>query len=124
MTSNNVTRILKVLGISKTDSYIYIYLAKKGPKRATELTKNLSIPKKRLYYSLIRLQKKGIVKTTIKKPRFFSVCTLEELLEGYVRNNLAQAIDIERSKEEFLSIWHEALKERTPEDFLRLFADK
>ena len=100
-----VLRILEGFGLAKTDAEVYVYLAKKGPKRETDLSSFFKMNNEQLYSSLSNLQSKGIVKATVEKSAIFSALTFERVLELFVKANIEQAHAISKTKEEILADW-------------------
>jgi sugar-specific transcriptional regulator TrmB len=100
-----VLKTLECLGLSRTDSEVYVYLAKKGPQKGRELTKALQITKQQLYPSLQKLKSKGIVIASLKRPTLFSAVSFEQLLYVLVKIKVEQAKVIEETKKELLDNW-------------------
>ena len=59
MSQEKVLKTLGDLGLTRLDSKIYVYLAKKGPQKGKEISKALKVQKQQLYRSLKNLQKKA-----------------------------------------------------------------
>ena len=57
-------KILEEFGFSKADAEVYIYLAKKGPRREIDLSKALKLTDTKLDFILENLQSKGLVTAT------------------------------------------------------------
>ena len=105
MSLERVLKILADFGLTKTDAEVYVYLAKKGPKRETDLSSFFKMNKEQLYSSLNNLQSKGIVTVTLEKSSMFSAVTFERVLELFVKANIEQANAISKTKEEILANW-------------------
>jgi sugar-specific transcriptional regulator TrmB len=105
MSLERVLKILEDFGLAKTDAEVYVYLAKKGPKRETDLSSFFKINKEQLYSSLNNLQSKGIVTVTVEKSARFSAVTFEKALELFVKANIEQARAIGKTKQEILANW-------------------
>jgi sugar-specific transcriptional regulator TrmB len=104
----SLERILKTLeafGISRTYSEVYLYLAKKGPKKGREVANALQISKQQLYPILQNLKHKGIINSSIDRPALFSALAFEEVLELLITIKVDQAKAIKETKKELLKSW-------------------
>jgi sugar-specific transcriptional regulator TrmB len=102
---DRVLKSLVRLGISKRDAEIYIYLAKEGPKKASELANTLEISRQKLYLNLKKLIEKQIVTTSDNKPSIFSAIAFEEAIDLLVQIKKEQSAAILETKEELISNW-------------------
>ena len=92
------------LGITQNDAEVYIYLAKEGPKKASELANALETSRQRLYINLKKLIEKQIVTTSDTKPSVFSAITFEEVIDLLVKIKKEQSAAILETKE-LLANW-------------------
>jgi len=101
-------RILKSLinlGLTKAEAKVYFYLAKKGPKKASEIAKSLKMTRQQLYVVAKRLQSKAIVNATMERPVKFSAVSLNHVLDLMAKGKFEEAKIIEANKENLLSDW-------------------
>jgi sugar-specific transcriptional regulator TrmB len=101
-------RILKSLinlGLTKAEAKVYFYLAKKGPKKASEITSALKIKRQQLYLVIRRLESKAIVNATIDRPAKFSAVPFEKVLDSIAKAKFEEAKIIEANKGNLLSDW-------------------
>ena len=105
MSQEQVLKTLANLGFDNIDAQIYVYLAKKGMKRAREIINALKLTKQQLYPSLKRLQSKGIIKLTIEHPARFSAIPFEKVLDLYIKAKIEETRILQHSKAEILSNW-------------------
>lgn len=110
MSLERVLRILENFGLARTDAEVYVYLAKKGPKRETDLSSVFRMTEQQLYSSLTNLQSKGMVTATVEKSALFSAVAFERVLELLVKANIEQAQAIKETKEELLINWRSMTK--------------
>jgi sugar-specific transcriptional regulator TrmB len=106
--SLSLERVLKTLeafGLSRTDSEVYLYLAKKGPKKGREVANALRISKQQLYPSLKNLKNKGVIIASFDRPALFSALAFEEVLELLITIRVDQAKAIRETKKELLESW-------------------
>jgi sugar-specific transcriptional regulator TrmB len=100
-----VLKSLVSLGINQNDAEVYIYLAKEGPKKASELANALEISRQKLYLNLKKLIEKQIVTTSDHKPLIFSAIAFEEVIDLLIKIKKEQSAAILETKEELLANW-------------------
>jgi sugar-specific transcriptional regulator TrmB len=105
VSQEKVLKTLSDFGLTQLDSKVYIYLAKKGPKKGGEIVKALKVQKPQLYRSLKNLQGKAIVSATIERPARFSAVPFEKVLDLFIRAKLEEAQNIQTEKNKLLSSW-------------------
>lgn len=109
----SLERIVKILdnfGFSKDDVEVYIYLAKKGPRREIDLSKALKLTDKKLNLILKNLQSKGIVTATVEKCELFTALSFEIVLDQLVKFDIEQASAITENKEILLASWRSSIQ--------------
>ena len=114
MSKEKIVETLTTLGFTDLDAKIYIYFAKRGPKRASEARKSLKISKQQLYPVIKKLQSKGVLASTLERPARFSALPFESVLDSFVKVKLDEARQIQRKKDDLLSTWKSiSLKEKS-----------
>ena len=103
-------KLLETFGLARTDAEVYIYLAKKGPKREQDLANALKMAEQQLCVSLKSLQSRGIVTATVEQSALFSAVAFEKILDFIVKANIEQAQAIKETKEEILDSWRSMSK--------------
>ena len=93
------------LGLTRLDSQVYIYLAKKGSLRGQDLSKGLKMQKQQLYRSLKNLQKQGIVNATLEYPARFNAVSFDKVVDIFVKAKMAEAHQIQETRDEILANW-------------------
>jgi sugar-specific transcriptional regulator TrmB len=106
-----VLKILENFGLAREDAEVYIYLAKKGPKRVIDLSSSLKMTDQQLFLSLKNLQSKGIITVNIKKTALFSAVTFERVLDLFVESFVEQACVLTETREELLANWRSMTKQ-------------
>jgi sugar-specific transcriptional regulator TrmB len=109
----SLERIMKLLenfGFSKADAEVYIYLAKKGPRREIDLSKALKLTDKNLDLILKNLQTKGLVTATVEQSEIFSALPFKIVLEQLVKSHIKQASAVTENKEEILARWRSSIQ--------------
>ena len=105
MSKERVLKTLEGLGLSRADAEVYVYLAKKGPRKGRRLANDLQITKQQLYPSLRNLEKKGIVTVSLDRPALFSAVAFEKVLELLIEIKVEQAKAIKETKKKLLDSW-------------------
>ena len=106
MSQEQVLKTLENLGFDHVDAQMYVYLAKKGLQKASDVCKALKLTKQQLYPSIKRLQSKGIVSSTMQHPARFSVMPFEKVLDQFIKAKIEDTQRLKQSKAEILSNWH------------------
>jgi sugar-specific transcriptional regulator TrmB len=101
---------LQVFGLKRMDVRVYVFLAKKGSHRGKDLAKALKITKQQVYPSLKKLQQRGIVKSTSKRPAVFSAVSIEEVLDMFIKTRIEETQRLIQNKEEALSKWKSMMR--------------
>ena len=102
MSLERVIKALISLGLKRMDAEVYVYLAKKGPKKGVDLAKALNYNKKKVYVSLKNLRTKGLVSKDRTK---FSALPFEEAFNLLIKMEKERAQAMHESREELLTTW-------------------
>jgi sugar-specific transcriptional regulator TrmB len=105
LSQEKILKSLTNLGLTKAEAQIYFYLAKRGPKKASEITSALKMKRQQLYLVIRRLQSKAIVNATIDRPAKFSAVPFEKVLDSIAKAKFEEAKIIEAKKRNLLSDW-------------------
>jgi sugar-specific transcriptional regulator TrmB len=100
-----VIETLVRFGLKQREAEIYAFLAKKGPNRGKSICKALKISKQQLYPALKNLKKKGIVKSTSKRPAHFSAQPIEKVLTMFMESRTKEIQSIKQKKKKLLTNW-------------------
>jgi sugar-specific transcriptional regulator TrmB len=101
-----VLKALVSLGLSKTETKVYIYLATKGSQKARTIADTLNMSKQQLYRILKSLQNKELLNVTHDRPSHFSVVPFDRAISLLMKAHLEEALRLEQNKDEILSQWH------------------
>ena len=110
MSLERVIKILEGFGFSKDDAKVYIYLAKKGPRREIDLSKAFEFTDKNLDLILKNLQSKGLVTATFEQSELFSAMPFEVVLDQLVKSHIQRGYAITENREEFLARWRSSIQ--------------
>ncbi len=103
-------KILRKFGFSKVDADVYIYLAKKGPRRVIDLSIALKLTDTKLDFVLENLQSKGLVTASFEKSELFSALPFELILDQLVKSHIQRGLAITENREEFLARWRSSIQ--------------
>ena len=110
MSLERVIKALIGLGLTRLDAEVYVYLAKKGPQTVVDLAKALNFSRKKIYDSLKKLQKKGIVTVNLEDCTVFYALPFEKALELLIKTEKQQTQLMQETKEVLLSTWRSTVK--------------
>ena len=115
MSQDNIQTALSNLGFSRSNARVYIYLAKKGPKKASEIAKNLKMTKQQLYPIIKSLQKRGVVTSTLERPARFSAVQFEKIIDLFTKVKMEELKRIQKNKNTLLEDWRSIFIKETEE---------
>lgn len=96
---------LKKLGLSKNEIKVYIYLARTGEKKASEISEALSLHRTETYRILRDLEKRGMVSSVFEKPLKFIATPFEKALETLIEAKKLKIQLLEKKKKALVSLW-------------------
>jgi sugar-specific transcriptional regulator TrmB len=97
-------KLLFDLGLTETEVSVYVFLTKKGPQKAGIIGNALNLYKQRLYRSLRKMQRKGVIEAS-GYPACFSAMPFEKVLDLVIKSNIEEAECMKQNKGELLSTW-------------------
>ena len=110
MSLERMIKTLTTLGLSQTDAQVYIHLAIKGPQDVGNIAEALKLEEKLLFQSLKNLQNKGVVDSTLERSALFSALPFDKALELLMKEHMKETQNIERNKDEILSLWQKMIR--------------
>lgn len=103
--TNSILKGLVELGLTQNEAKVYIYLAKKGARKAIEVSKALNIPRTETYHLLSKLQSKGLVAITMQHPIKYIAKPFEETLNTLLEMVEEKISRFEKKRDELLLQW-------------------
>lgn len=100
-----ILNTLQSFGLSSLDAEVYLFLAKKGPRKVSDLVQSLHIPKQQLYNILKNLQSKGIINSTLEHPARFCAEPFEKVLDLFLKSKIEEVQLIQDNKKDILTDW-------------------
>jgi sugar-specific transcriptional regulator TrmB len=113
MSKKRIINALKTIGLSTIDTQVYVFLAKQGPHKMSDMASVLNLEKRKIHKSLKELQSINIVKASIEDPPEFVAVSFEEVINLVIEIKKEQAKTLQASKEELLSSWRSITEKDT-----------
>src|SRR3989337_3161923 len=101
----NIKKVLKEFGLTETEAEVYLFLAKHGVLKGTEIARQIKKDKAKVYHSLRSFQAKGLVESTLEAPVRFAPVPFEKVVESTIKAKREEATRIENAKEELFDYW-------------------
>lgn len=93
------------LGLSKNAARVYIYLARAGEKKASEISEALSLHRTETYRILRDLEKKGLISSVFEKPLKFIAVPFEKAISILIEIKKLKIKLLEKEKEKLVDVW-------------------
>jgi sugar-specific transcriptional regulator TrmB len=90
-------RVLKDFGLTEIEAEIYLFLARQGASKGTEVAKQTKKDKAQIYHILRNLQSKGLVESTLEAPVRFTPVSFEHVVESAIKSKKDEATEIENA---------------------------
>jgi sugar-specific transcriptional regulator TrmB len=100
-----IEKTLHRLGLSKNEVRVYIYLARTGEHKASEISEALSLHRTETYRILRDLEKKGLISSVFEKPLKFIATPFEKALDTLIETRKMKISLLERRKESLVELW-------------------
>jgi sugar-specific transcriptional regulator TrmB len=109
----SLKKVLSDLSVTETEAEIYLFLAKHGLMKGTEVSRQLKKDKAQVYHILKTLQTKGLVEATLQAPARYSPVPIEQIIDMAIKAKREEAKRIENTKQELLEYWKKIDKTKT-----------
>ncbi len=100
-----IENTLAKLGLSKNEIRVYIYLARTGMLKASEISEVISLHRTETYRILRDLEKMGLVSSVFEKPLKFVATPFEKTLDILIESKKLRLQVLERKKRDLISLW-------------------
>jgi len=100
-----IEKTLSKLGLSKNEVRVYLYLARYGERKASEISEALCLHRTETYRILRDLEKRGIVSSVFEKPLKFIATPFEKAIDLLIEARKLKIKLLERKKKSLVSIW-------------------
>ncbi|MGD8545564.1 MAG: helix-turn-helix domain-containing protein [Candidatus Bathyarchaeota archaeon] len=103
--ANAIQKTFRRLGLSKNEVKVYLYLARTGEHKASEISEALSLHRTETYRILRDLEKKGLVLSVFEKPLIFIATPFEKALDVLIDAKRMKIDLLEKKKEGLVDLW-------------------
>ena len=104
---------LRKLGLSKNQIRVYLYLARSGVRKASEVSDAISLHRTETYRILRDLAKIGLVSSVFEKPLKFVATPFDKSIDVLIRAKRLNLELLEKRKKDLVDVWFSLPK---PED--------
>ena len=105
MSEKDITKFLQVLGLSKREIQVYMFLAKSGVQSTSFVAKRLKMERVQAYRTFKKLQEKGFIEATLERPTRFTIVPFETLLDTFINAKKSEISSLNEQKESLMSTW-------------------
>lgn len=109
------------LGLSKNEIRVYIYIARTGEHKASEISEALSLHRTETYRILRDLEKKGLISSVFEKPLKFIATPFEKALDVLIETKKMKIGLLEKKKESLVNLWLSLPKQETENERKEVF---
>ena len=106
MSEKDITKFLQVLGLSKREIQVYMFLAKSGVQSTSFVAKRLKMERVQAYRTFKKLQEKGFIEATLERPTRFTIVPFETLLDAFINSKKSEVAMLNEQKESLMSTWN------------------
>ena len=105
MSEKDVTRFLQILGLSKREIQVYMFLAKSGVQSTSFVAKRLKMERVQAYRTFKKLQEKGFIEATLERPTRFTIVPFEALVDSFISSKKNEVTSLTDQKHDLLTAW-------------------
>jgi len=105
MSEKDVTRFLQILGLSKREIQVYMFLAKSGVQSTSFVAKRLKMERVQAYRTFKKLQEKGFIEATLERPTRFTIVPFEALVDSFISTKRNEVTSLSDQKQDLLTAW-------------------
>lgn len=105
MSEKDVTRFLQMLGLSKREIQVYMFLAKSGVQSTSFVAKRLKMERVQAYRTFKKLQEKGFIEATLERPTRFTIVPFEALVDSFITAKKNEVNNLSDQKQTLLTAW-------------------
>ena len=105
MSEKDVTKFLQVLGLSKREIQVYMFLAKSGVQSTSFVAKRLKMERVQAYRTFKKLQEKVFIEATLERPTRFTIVPFEALVDNFINTKKTEVVNLNDQKQDLLTAW-------------------
>jgi sugar-specific transcriptional regulator TrmB len=118
---STIEETLSRFGLLKNEIKVYLYLARSGEKKASEIAEAISLHRTETYRILRDLEKKGILFSVFEKPLKFTAVPLDKAIDLLVDAQKMRIKLLEKEKESLVELWLSIPQPRVEKEKKELF---
>ena len=118
---STIEETLSRFGLLKNEIKVYLYLARSGEKKASEIAEAISLHRTETYRILRDLEKKGILFSVFEKPLKFTAVPLDKAIDLLVDAQKMRIKLLEKEKESLVELWLSIPQPRVEKETKELF---
>ena len=118
---STIEETLSRFGLLKNEIKVYLYLARSGEKKASEIAEAVSLHRTETYRILRDLEKKGILFSVFEKPLKFTAVSLDKAIDLLVDAQKMRIKLLEKEKENLVELWLSIPQPRVEKEKKELF---
>jgi len=105
MSEKDITRFLQMLGLSKRELQVYMFLVKSGVQSTSFAAKRLKMERVQAYRTFKKLQEKGFIEATLERPTRFTIVPFEALVDNFINAKKNEVVSLSDQKQNLLTTW-------------------
>jgi sugar-specific transcriptional regulator TrmB/predicted transcriptional regulator len=105
MSEKDVTKFLQMLGLSKREIQVYMFLAKSGVQSTSFVAKRLKMERVQAYRTFKKLQEKGFIEATLERPTRFTIVPFAALVDSFISAKKNEVTSLTDQKQPLLTAW-------------------
>ncbi|MCW3982967.1 MAG: CBS domain-containing protein [Candidatus Bathyarchaeota archaeon] len=105
MSEKDITRFLQLLGLSKREIQVYMFLAKSGVQSTSFVAKRLKMERVQAYRTFKKLQEKGFIEATLERPTRFTIVPFAALVDNFITAKKNEVATLNEQKQTLLTAW-------------------
>jgi sugar-specific transcriptional regulator TrmB len=118
---STIEETLSRFGLLKNEIKVYLYLARSGEKKASEIAESISLHRTETYRILRDLEKKGILFSVFEKPLKFTAVPLDKAIDLLVDAQKMRIKLLEKEKANLVELWLSIPQPRVEKEKKELF---
>jgi len=100
-----IEKALRGLGLSKNEVKVYVYLARTGEHKASDISEALSLHRTETYRILRDLEKRGLISSVFEKPLKFIAISFDKALDILIETKRMKLNLLEKKRESLVNLW-------------------
>ncbi len=105
LSEKDITKFLQILGLSKREIQVYMFLAKSGVQSTSFVAKRLKMERVQAYRTFKKLQEKGFIEATLERPTRFTIVPFEALVDSFINTKKNEVANLNEQKQTLISAW-------------------